>query len=83
MTYSNVSFVVRGVNYAVFTVAVIITAAKLLPYNRGEIELNSFDWPLGAVFATIFIELAFRTVEHYWPQPGERRGFPVEKKDKQ
>ena len=79
--YYYTQAIVRGVNLAVFLAAACVAAFRLLAYHRGALELDAFDWPLGIVFACVFIEIGFRVAEQYW-QPSERQGFPVERKDK-
>jgi hypothetical protein len=81
MTYSNAKFIFRGVNLAVFLTAAAVASVRLLQYHFGRAELDAFDWPFGVLFGTLFIELALRCVDQYWTS-SDRRGFPVEKKDK-
>jgi hypothetical protein len=79
--YYYTQAITRAVNLAVFLTAAFVAFFRLLAYHRGALELDAFDWPLGIVFACVMIEIGFRAAEHYW-QPSERRGFPVERKDK-
>jgi hypothetical protein len=81
MTYSNAKFILRGVNLAAFLTAAAVATVRLLQYHFGRAELDAFDWPFGVMFVTLFIELTARCADQYW-NSAERRGFPVERKDK-